>query len=62
MLWKKAVAAVHQIYLGVPPEKFTYKGKEYTPKSFFELYRFEAFGLCLIDFFIRIIRSIPSSR
>ena len=36
MLWKKAVAAVHQIYLGVPPEKFTYKGKEYTPKSFFE--------------------------
>ena len=36
MLWKKAVAAVHQIYLGVPPEKFTYKGKEYTPKSFAE--------------------------
>ena len=36
MLWKKAVAAVHQIYLGVPPEKFTYKGQEYTPKSFFE--------------------------
>ena len=36
MLWKQAVAAVHQIYLGVPPEKFTYKGKEYTPKSFFE--------------------------
>lgn len=36
MLWKKAVAAVHQIYLGSAPEKFTYKGKEYTPKSFFE--------------------------
>lgn len=27
---------IDQIYLGVPPEKFTYKGKEYTPKSFFE--------------------------
>ncbi len=36
MLWKKAVAAVHQIYLGTAPEKFTYKGKEYTPKSFYE--------------------------
>ena len=31
MLWKKAVAAVHEIYLGKAPEKFTYKGKEYTP-------------------------------
>ena len=30
MLWKKAVAAVHEIYLGKAPEKFTYKGKEYT--------------------------------
>lgn len=36
MLWKKAVAAVHEIYLGKAPEKFTYKGKEYTPKSFYE--------------------------
>ena len=49
MLWKKAVAAVHQIYLGVPPEKFTYKGKEYT-EIFLRVYRFEGFGLCLIDF------------
>ena len=36
LLYKKAVAAVHQIYLGTAPEKFTYNGKEYTPKSFYE--------------------------
>ncbi len=36
MLWKKAVAAVHQIYLGPVPTSFTYKGKQYTPKSFYE--------------------------
>ena len=35
-LWKKAIAAIHDIYLGKCPEKFTYKGKEYTPKSFAE--------------------------
>lgn len=35
-LWKKAVKAVHDIYLGECPEKFTYQGKEYTPKSFYE--------------------------
>ena len=35
-LWKKAIAAVHDIYLGVRPEKFMYEGKEYTPKSFYE--------------------------
>ncbi len=35
-LWKKAVAAIHDIYLGKAPEKFTYKGKEYTPMSFYE--------------------------
>ena len=33
---KKAVAAVHEIYLGKAPEKFTYKGKEYTPQSFYK--------------------------
>ncbi len=36
MLWKKAIEAIHDIYLGVRPEKFTYEGKEYTPKSFYE--------------------------
>ncbi len=35
LLWKKAIAAIHDIYLGERPEKFTYKGKEYTPQTFF---------------------------
>ena len=33
-LWKKAVRAVHEIYLGKLPEKFKYEGKEYTPMTF----------------------------
>ncbi|MBO7285339.1 MAG: aminopeptidase [Alistipes sp.] len=36
MLWKKAIKAIHDIYLGERPEKFTYNGVEYTPKSFYE--------------------------
>ncbi len=35
-LWQKAIAAVHETYLGPIPEKFKYNGKEYTPKSFGE--------------------------
>ena len=35
-LWQKAIAAVHETYLGPIPEKFTYKGVTYTPKSFGE--------------------------
>ena len=35
-LWLKAVAAVHEAYLGKIPEDFTYKGVKYTPKSFAE--------------------------
>lgn len=35
-LWKKAIEAIHDIYLGDAPETFTYKGKEYTAMSFFE--------------------------
>ncbi len=35
-LWKKAIEAIHDIYLGVRPEKFTVNGKEYTPKSYYE--------------------------
>ena len=35
-LWHKAIAAVHEVYLGEIPEKFKYNGKEYTPKSFGE--------------------------
>ncbi len=36
LLYKKAIAAVHKVYLGEAPEKFTYKGKEYTPQSFYK--------------------------
>ncbi len=36
MLCLNAIAAVHNVYLGTAPEKFTYNGKEYTPKSFYE--------------------------
>ena len=36
MLWKKAIESIHDIYLGERPEKFTYQGKEYTPKSFYQ--------------------------
>ena len=35
-LWKKVIASIHDIYLGVRPEKFTYNGKEYTPQSFYK--------------------------
>lgn len=33
-LWKQTVQSVYDTYLGKCPEKFSYKGKEYTPKSF----------------------------
>ena len=33
-LYKKALRAVHEVYLGKCPEKFTFEGKEYTPLSF----------------------------
>ena len=32
--WLEAYKAVLDVYLGTPPETFTYKGKNYTPKSF----------------------------
>jgi len=35
-VWMKAFAAILNVYLGTPPEKFSYKGKEYTPKEFSE--------------------------
>lgn len=34
--WPKAYAAILETYLGEIPEKFTYNGKEYTPKNFTE--------------------------
>ena len=33
-LYKKAIRAVHEVYLGKAPERFTYEGLEYTPMSF----------------------------
>ena len=35
-VWKKGLSAIYDTYLGACPENFTYKGKEYTPKSFYE--------------------------
>ena len=35
-LWKKAIEAIHDIYLGECPDSFVYEGKEYTPASFYE--------------------------
>ena len=41
-LWKPAYEAVLDTYLGEIPEKFNYKGKEYTPKSFAKSLNFNA--------------------
>ena len=35
-VWKKGLSAIYDTYLGACPENFTYKGKEYTPKTFAE--------------------------
>ena len=35
-LWKKAIEAVHDIYLGERPEVFTYNGRTHTPKTFYK--------------------------
>lgn len=32
--WKKGIKGILDSYLGIIPEKFTYQGKEYTPRSF----------------------------
>ena len=36
-VWKQALSAVYDTYLGECPETFLYDGKEYTPKSFAEM-------------------------
>lgn len=36
VIWVKGLEGIYDAYLGVRPEKFTYKGKEYTPMSFYE--------------------------
>ena len=33
-VWKKGLSAIYDTYLGTCPDKFTYNGKEYTPKTF----------------------------
>ena len=35
-LWEQAIRAIHTAYLGECPTEFTYNGKKYTPKSFYE--------------------------
>lgn len=35
-VWKEGLSAIYDTYLGELPEKFTYNGKEYTPKSLAE--------------------------
>lgn len=35
-VWKQGLSAIYDTYLGQCPENFSYKGKEYTPKTFAE--------------------------
>ena len=35
-VWKQAFCGIYDAYLGKCPEKFTYKGKEYTPQSYMQ--------------------------
>ena len=35
-IWKKSLVSTLDNYLGECPQEFTYKGKKYTPKSYFE--------------------------
>ncbi|MDR0938450.1 MAG: C1 family peptidase [Mediterranea sp.] len=44
-VWKKGLSAIYDTYLGQCPESFTYKGRQYTPKSFAE-----SLGLNLDDY------------
>jgi hypothetical protein len=43
--YEQLIYSLFDIYLGKVPEKFTYKGKEYTPKSFAE-----SLGICTDDY------------
>lgn len=44
--WKRGYDGILDAYLGEIPEKFTYKGKEYTPMTFYQ----EATGLNMDDY------------
>ncbi len=39
-VWLESVNSVFDTYMGKVPEKFTYNGKEYTPKSFMKSFNF----------------------
>ena len=41
-VWKQALSAVYDTYLGACPETFTYEGKKYTPQSFAEMLGLDA--------------------
>ena len=43
--YEQLINSLFDIYMGKLPEKFTYKGKEYTPKSFAE-----SLGICTDDY------------
>jgi len=40
--WQEVFESALNIYLGIPPEKFTYKGTQYTPKKFAESFGFNS--------------------
>lgn len=41
-VWRDALEAVYNTYLGECPDNFTYNGKEYTPKSFVDMLGLDA--------------------
>lgn len=45
-VWKQGLSSIYDAYLGKLPEKFSYKGKEYTPRSFAD----EVMGLNMDDY------------
>lgn len=65
--WDEAVDAVLDVYLGEPVEKFTYKGKSYTPKSFQKMTGIEAEEYVTLTsfknhpFYSEFIMSIPDN-
>ena len=45
-VWKKGLCSIYDTYLGECPKNFTYKGKNYTPRTFAD----EALGLNMDDY------------
>ncbi|MDO4497533.1 MAG: C1 family peptidase [Bacteroidales bacterium] len=50
-MWKKAVRAVHETYLGKAPKEFTFQGKTYTPQSFVKYLKLDAKDYAMISSF-----------